>query len=580
MQKARQEAALLNGTMNKTGLSAKQMAFSMRGVPAQMTDIVVSLQSGQKPLTVLFQQGGQLKDMFGGIGNAAKAMGSYVLSIAPMLVHPFTIGAAAVAAYGYAVYEAAAQHNRLTQALVSTGKFTGKTQSETQQISEDVGKLTGKYSDAQEAAERLTASGKITGQQLKTAMIGVVEGAAVTGMSIEDMSKKFIDMADKPTEIAKEMQKQYGFLTVAQFEEIKSLEEIGKRQEAATVLFKAYADTHTARRGEIQENLGYILQAWKDIKEGIGAATVALVSFGRKQSDVERRKEAQANLDLMVGSGNAALSEQISQSKAYIAQLDIEIAKKDADTKATAKQTQERKKGIEASDEVDKYLKSKRHGTKSFLLEEEDKAFAKATANVEKGSKDYIQAVAAHNQAKEKINKQFEKKGSTKSDNFDRGEMGFSREIAGIEFAIKNFDRFDGRVQSSKEAMAEFDVSPLGKFSDKMREKAKLPILTEEQKAAYVAEGKALDAVHDKLRRVNVAKEFSKSVNDFIYDENKHREGMQFEIDMLGKTEIEISKLTEARRIDLSVQDRIKQVREKVRQRHWRRCAGAVKFRD
>ena len=70
-------------------------------------------------------------------------------------------------------------------------------------------------------------------------------------------------MADKPTEIAKEMQKQYGFLTVAQFE-IKSLE-IGKRQEAATVLFKTRR--HPYRKAWWnQENLGYILRAWKDIK--------------------------------------------------------------------------------------------------------------------------------------------------------------------------------------------------------------------------------------------------------------------------------------------------------------------------
>ena len=51
------------------GISDKQTAAALRGVPAQFTDIIVSLQGGQAPLTVLLQQGGQLKDMFGGAGH-------------------------------------------------------------------------------------------------------------------------------------------------------------------------------------------------------------------------------------------------------------------------------------------------------------------------------------------------------------------------------------------------------------------------------------------------------------------------------------------------------------------------------
>jgi phage-related minor tail protein len=65
-------------TTDALGMSSKQLAFATRGLPAQITDIVVSLQGGQRPMTVLLQQGGQLKDMFGGIGGAARALGGYV----------------------------------------------------------------------------------------------------------------------------------------------------------------------------------------------------------------------------------------------------------------------------------------------------------------------------------------------------------------------------------------------------------------------------------------------------------------------------------------------------------------------
>ena len=55
----------MNRNLSATGQTAKQTAAALRGVPAQITDIVVSLQGGQAPMTVFLQQGGQLKDMFG-----------------------------------------------------------------------------------------------------------------------------------------------------------------------------------------------------------------------------------------------------------------------------------------------------------------------------------------------------------------------------------------------------------------------------------------------------------------------------------------------------------------------------------
>lgn len=50
-----------------------------RQIPMQLTDIVVGLSTGQLPMYVLLQQGGQLKDMFGGIGNAVKEVTKYLL---------------------------------------------------------------------------------------------------------------------------------------------------------------------------------------------------------------------------------------------------------------------------------------------------------------------------------------------------------------------------------------------------------------------------------------------------------------------------------------------------------------------
>ncbi|HCF8228503.1 hypothetical protein SB6415_00107 [Klebsiella pasteurii] len=87
--------------LGKTGQSAAQTANAMRMIPAQMTDIVVGLSTGQSPFMVLMQQGGQLKDMFGGIGPAIKGVGTYVMG----LVNPYSVAAASVGLLTYAVYQ-------------------------------------------------------------------------------------------------------------------------------------------------------------------------------------------------------------------------------------------------------------------------------------------------------------------------------------------------------------------------------------------------------------------------------------------------------------------------------------------
>ncbi len=97
------------------GMSTKAYTSALRGVPAQFTDIAVSLQGGMNPFTVLLQQGGQLKDMFGGVGPAARALGGYIIG----LVNPYTVLAAAVAGVGVAYYKGSQETEEFRNAVVS-----------------------------------------------------------------------------------------------------------------------------------------------------------------------------------------------------------------------------------------------------------------------------------------------------------------------------------------------------------------------------------------------------------------------------------------------------------------------------
>jgi hypothetical protein len=80
--------------------SAGQLRMANQQLPMQFTDIWVSLAAGQNPMMVMLQQGTQIKDSFGGVGNAARAMGGYIMG----LINPLTLTAAAVGVGAYAWY--------------------------------------------------------------------------------------------------------------------------------------------------------------------------------------------------------------------------------------------------------------------------------------------------------------------------------------------------------------------------------------------------------------------------------------------------------------------------------------------
>ncbi|HBR3080255.1 putative phage tail protein [Klebsiella pneumoniae] len=144
--------------LGKTGQSAAQTAYAMRMIPAQMTDIVVGLSTGQSPFMVLMQQGGQLKDMFGGIIPAIKGVSTYVMG----LVNPFTVAAGAVGLLTYAVYQ-----NRL---------------------------------DIEAASKIATESLGTNGDAAERLALNMVAISDKTGLAIEDVGNMFITTNDGASE--------------------------------------------------------------------------------------------------------------------------------------------------------------------------------------------------------------------------------------------------------------------------------------------------------------------------------------------------------------------------------------------
>lgn len=276
--------------LNKTGMSAKQTAAAMRMVPAQMTDIVVSLASGQAPITVLLQQGGQLKDMFGGIGPAAKALGGYVAG----LINPFTLAAAAVGVLGLAYYKGSQEQDEFYKSLTLTGNLVGKTSGQLADMASRASVAANSTTGAAASTlNQLVSSGKVAGDSLERVTTAIVKTSEATGIATDKLVGDFNDIASDPVAAITKLNDQYHFLTLATYNQIKALQDEGNTQEAARVATDAYAKTMQQRANDIHENLGFLESAWESLGRAAKSAWDQMLNVGREKSLEERLSEAQ-----------------------------------------------------------------------------------------------------------------------------------------------------------------------------------------------------------------------------------------------------------------------------------------------
>jgi len=274
--KAEQQAARTAKGMEKTALSAKQLQAATRGLPAQFTDIATALGSGQRPLQVLLQQGGQLKDMFGGIGPAIRAMGGYVLG----LVNPLTLAAAAIGALGLAWFQAVERAEAFNKALIATGNYVDSSVAQMDALSDSISAL-GSVTRGQavEALQATAASGRITAEQFELVATAAARMEAATGQSIETTVKKFEEIARSPVDALLKLNETEHFLTQAQLDRVRALQDEGREQDAASEAARIYADRLNAVATAAEAARPHLAALWAEAKQGASEALAEVQNF-------------------------------------------------------------------------------------------------------------------------------------------------------------------------------------------------------------------------------------------------------------------------------------------------------------
>lgn len=258
---SRQEAAA-----RRAGISVGQYSAAMRTLPAQFTDIATQLAGGQSPFLILLQQGGQIKDSFGGIGNTLKVFLSFLNPINAAL----GLSALAFGGLAVAVYKARQQIDEASKITTSSLGASG------------------------DAAERLA--------------LNMVAISDKTGKAIDEVSKMFITTNDGASE------------------SIKKLIDVGYSYDEARKEVEKYKNTgnFTALNADIDAHRREILKigdAWSEaaIKEknkytgsNLGKQNVALgggIDYGLKF--IEQGIDLQKTMNQLTIDGNKAVADSV-----------------------------------------------------------------------------------------------------------------------------------------------------------------------------------------------------------------------------------------------------------------------------
>ena len=361
-EKTRASTVGLAKDLNLVGITAKQAEASLRQLPAQFTDIFTSLAGGQNPLLVFLQQGGQIKDQFGGIGNAAKVL---VASITPLVVL-LTGVAAAAGVLGYAYFNGAKEAEEYRKALVFTGNAAGTTAGQLQEAARAVSSSVGTQGKAAEVLAALAATGRVAAKDLNLLAEAAIRLEREGGPAVAETIKQFAELGKSPTKGAAALNEQTRFLTAAVYEQVRSLELQGKTAEAASVVQNAYATEGIKRSKDLAAQLGFVERGWRAVAEASKGAFDAVLNIGRQEDPAEIVKRAvsalaaaRADLSAIDPSDKGArakfLDADIKRLEAYIASAGKAAQATKELTKAQADSAAESLAGVKFSDLAEKF---------------------------------------------------------------------------------------------------------------------------------------------------------------------------------------------------------------------------------
>ncbi|WP_033552838.1 phage tail tape measure protein, partial [Escherichia coli] len=277
----------------KAGISVGQYKQAMRTLPMQFTDVATQLAGGQNPWLILLQQGGQIKDSFGGMIPMFRGLAGAV-SLPAVGIGAL---AAATGVLAYAWYQGDKVLSEFNKTLVLSGNQSGLTADRMLSLTR-AGQAAGlTFNQASESLAALVNAGVRGGEQFDAINQSVARFASASGVEVDKVAEAFGKLTTDPTSGLMAMARQFRNVTAEQIAYVTQLQRSGDEAGALQAANEAATKGFDDQTRRLKENMG-TLEAWTDrTARAFKSMWDAVLDTGRPESSAEMLNKAQQAFD-------------------------------------------------------------------------------------------------------------------------------------------------------------------------------------------------------------------------------------------------------------------------------------------
>ncbi|HBW8603330.1 phage tail length tape measure family protein [Klebsiella pneumoniae] len=274
----------------RAGISIGQYNNAMRMLPAQLTDVATQLAGGQSPWLILLQQGGQVKDSFGGLIPTFRGL---LGAVSPLAVGVAALTAAG-AGIGYIFYQGTSTLSDFSKTLTLSGNTAGLTTDRMLALAKSGQQAGLTFDQTTDSLTALINAGVGAGARFDELSQSVAKFSTVSGIPIEKVAEAFGKLTNDPTSGLIAMAQQFHNVTAEQIDYVAQLQRSGDEAAALQAANDAATKGFNTQTQSLIDNMGTIERSADSLKRAFKSMWDAALDLGRPDTAGEMVSKAQS----------------------------------------------------------------------------------------------------------------------------------------------------------------------------------------------------------------------------------------------------------------------------------------------
>lgn len=272
------------------GISIGQYNNAMRMLPAQFTDVATQLAGGQSPWLILLQQGGQVKDSFGGLIPTFRAL---LGAVSPLAVGVAALTAAG-AGVGYIFYQGSSTLSDFNKTLTLSGNTAGLTTDRMLVLAKSGQQAGLTFDQTSDSLTALINAGVGAGARFDELSQAVAKFSTASGIPVEKVAEAFAKLTNDPTSGLIAMAQQFHNVTSEQIAYVAQLQRSGDEAAALQAANDAATKGFNTQTQSLIDNMGTIERSADSLKRAFKSMWDAALDLGRPDTAGEMASKAEA----------------------------------------------------------------------------------------------------------------------------------------------------------------------------------------------------------------------------------------------------------------------------------------------